>query len=282
MVHPADAGSPSPAGRLPDPYGGRHHRHRSSRITAGLLQLAILGSVGRCVFPLPHSLASLVLTLTFAGTTELTKSFGWKGFDSFLQHDVQEFNRVLCDKLETKMKVCVGPACCGRGSGGADSSFAQGTAADGEIKRLFAGRMKSYIKCIDIDFESARSEDFYGSLRASRDAGDDRLTPPPRRHSAQRQKPQGPRRLVQGLHRGRDARGREQVQRRGLWTTGREEGGHFRVVPACAASPAQALRVRHAAGSERQGLCDSSVSALAKLTSPPLTDQRPLRVPPRD
>lgn len=40
------------------------------------------------------------------GTTELTKSFGWKGFDSFLQHDVQEFNRVLCDKLETKMKVC--------------------------------------------------------------------------------------------------------------------------------------------------------------------------------
>ena len=41
----------------------------------------------------------------FAGTTELTKSFGWKGFDSFLQHDVQEFNRVLMDKLEAKMKV---------------------------------------------------------------------------------------------------------------------------------------------------------------------------------
>ncbi len=74
------------------------------------------------------------------GTTELTKSFGWKGFDSFLQHDVQEFNRVLCDKLETKMK---------------------GTAADGAIQRLFSGKMKSYIKCIDIDFESARSEDFY-------------------------------------------------------------------------------------------------------------------------
>jgi hypothetical protein len=39
------------------------------------------------------------------GTTELTKSFGWKSLDSFLQHDVQEFNRVLQDKLETKMKV---------------------------------------------------------------------------------------------------------------------------------------------------------------------------------
>ncbi|KWU45004.1 ubiquitin carboxyl-terminal hydrolase 5 [Rhodotorula sp. JG-1b] len=74
------------------------------------------------------------------GTTELTKSFGWKGFDSFLQHDVQEFNRVLCDKLETKMK---------------------GTAADGAINRLFCGKMKSYIKCIDIEYESARSEEFY-------------------------------------------------------------------------------------------------------------------------
>ncbi|GAA6026726.1 hypothetical protein JCM8097_005817 [Rhodosporidiobolus ruineniae] len=74
------------------------------------------------------------------GTTELTKSFGWKGFDSFLQHDVQEFNRVLCDKLETKMK---------------------GTVADGAIKKLFSGTMKSYVKCIDIDYESARTEDFY-------------------------------------------------------------------------------------------------------------------------
>ena len=40
-----------------------------------------------------------------AGTTELTKSFGWTSLDSFLQHDVQEFNRVLQDKLESKMKV---------------------------------------------------------------------------------------------------------------------------------------------------------------------------------
>lgn len=42
---------------------------------------------------------------TGIGTTELTKSFGWKSLDSFLQHDVQEFNRVLTDKLESKMKV---------------------------------------------------------------------------------------------------------------------------------------------------------------------------------
>lgn len=41
------------------------------------------------------------------GTNELTKSFGWKSLDSFLQHDVQEFNRVLQEKLETKMKAGV-------------------------------------------------------------------------------------------------------------------------------------------------------------------------------
>jgi hypothetical protein len=35
----------------------------------------------------------------------LTKSFGWDTYDSFMQHDVQELNRVLCEKLEDKMKV---------------------------------------------------------------------------------------------------------------------------------------------------------------------------------
>lgn len=79
------------------------------------------------------------------GTNELTRSFGWKSLDSFMQHDVQEFNRVLQDKLEEKMK---------------------GTIAEGAIRRLFVGKMKSYIKCVNVDFESARSEDFYGALVA--------------------------------------------------------------------------------------------------------------------
>ncbi len=39
------------------------------------------------------------------GTTDLTKSFGWDAMDSFMQHDVQEFNRVLQDTIEEKMKV---------------------------------------------------------------------------------------------------------------------------------------------------------------------------------
>ena len=43
--------------------------------------------------------------MVFLGTTELTKSFGWDPFEAFQQHDVQEFNRVLQDRLEEKMKV---------------------------------------------------------------------------------------------------------------------------------------------------------------------------------
>jgi len=74
------------------------------------------------------------------GTTELTKSFGWKSLDSFMQHDVQEFSRILQDKLEIKMK---------------------GTPAEGSIPRLFKGMMKNYIKCINVDFESSVVEEFY-------------------------------------------------------------------------------------------------------------------------
>ena len=73
-------------------------------------------------------------------TSELTRSFGWDSMESFMQHDVQEFNRVLQDHLERKMK---------------------GTAADGILTELFVGKMKSYIKCVDVDYESSRSEDFW-------------------------------------------------------------------------------------------------------------------------
>ncbi|KAJ1970583.1 ubiquitin-specific protease ubp15, partial [Dimargaris xerosporica] len=73
-------------------------------------------------------------------TTELTRSFGWDSLDSFMQHDVQEFNRVLQDNLEEKMK---------------------GTAAEGAISKLFVGRMKSFIKCVNVDFESSRIENYY-------------------------------------------------------------------------------------------------------------------------
>jgi hypothetical protein len=44
---------------------------------------------------------------TTVATKDLTKSFGWNTADAFMQHDVQELNRVLCEKLEEKMKVRV-------------------------------------------------------------------------------------------------------------------------------------------------------------------------------
>ena len=38
----------------------------------------------------------------------------------------------------------------------------QGTEAEGAIAKLFVGKMKSYIKCVNVDFESSRMEDFNG------------------------------------------------------------------------------------------------------------------------
>ncbi|KAI6216025.1 hypothetical protein M3Y94_00454800 [Aphelenchoides besseyi] len=74
------------------------------------------------------------------GTRKLTKSFGWDAVDSFLQHDVQELCRVLLDNLESKMS---------------------GTAVEDTIPKLFKGLMRSYVRCIDVAFESSRDEFFY-------------------------------------------------------------------------------------------------------------------------
>uniref|UniRef100_A0A0D9WVU2 ubiquitinyl hydrolase 1 n=1 Tax=Leersia perrieri TaxID=77586 RepID=A0A0D9WVU2_9ORYZ len=58
---------------------------------------------------IPLALQSLFYKLQYndssVSTKELTKSFGWDMHDSFMQHDVQELNRVLSEKLEDKMKL---------------------------------------------------------------------------------------------------------------------------------------------------------------------------------
>lgn len=76
-----------------------------------------------------------------------------------MQHDVQEFSRILQDKLEIKMKVGAHKVTA--------RSDMQGTPAEGAIPRLFKGSMKNYIKCIDVDFESSVTEDFYGERQAT-------------------------------------------------------------------------------------------------------------------
>ncbi|KAK9019655.1 hypothetical protein V6N11_054168 [Hibiscus sabdariffa] len=77
---------------------------------------------------------------TSVATKELTKSFGWGTCDSFIQHDVQELNRVLSEKLEDKMK---------------------GTVVEGTIQQLFEGHRMNYIECINVDYKSTRKESFY-------------------------------------------------------------------------------------------------------------------------
>jgi ubiquitin carboxyl-terminal hydrolase 7 len=51
------------------------------------------------------------MQLQFGGravsTNELTKSFGWDSTCNFMQEDVHEFNKVLMEALETKMKVSI-------------------------------------------------------------------------------------------------------------------------------------------------------------------------------
>lgn len=73
-------------------------------------------------------------------TLELTRSFGWDSAEAFTQHDVQELNRILMDRLENRMK---------------------GTTVEGQLNEIFVGKMKSYIKCINVDYESSRVEDFW-------------------------------------------------------------------------------------------------------------------------
>jgi ubiquitin carboxyl-terminal hydrolase 7 len=53
---------------------------------------------------------------------------------------VQELSRVLMDKLDEKMK---------------------GTDAEGALTDMFVGKMKTYISCINVDYESSRIEDYW-------------------------------------------------------------------------------------------------------------------------
>ncbi|CAG8478545.1 24164_t:CDS:10 [Cetraspora pellucida] len=73
-------------------------------------------------------------------TTELTKSIGLDSLDGYMQYDIQEFDRMLLDCLENKMK---------------------NTYADGAISKLFSGEMKNYVRCVNVDYESSCIEDYY-------------------------------------------------------------------------------------------------------------------------
>ncbi|KAG1662438.1 hypothetical protein FOA52_004019 [Chlamydomonas sp. UWO 241] len=92
---------------------------------------------------LPLALQSLFYKLqysrTHVSTKDLTKSFGWGTYDAFMQHDIQELSRVLCEKLEEKMR---------------------GTKVERVINELFEGETYGYIECINVDYKSTRKESF--------------------------------------------------------------------------------------------------------------------------
>lgn len=73
-------------------------------------------------------------------TSELTKSFGWETRHIFEQQDVQELSRKLMERMEERMK---------------------GTKAENVLPEMFSGKIKTYISCINVDYESSRIEDFW-------------------------------------------------------------------------------------------------------------------------
>jgi ubiquitin carboxyl-terminal hydrolase 7 len=73
-------------------------------------------------------------------TTALTRSFGWSDWDTMMQHDVQEFSRVLMFNLETKM---------------------QKSDLEGRIPALFRGKARVTVAGVHVSFESSREEEFY-------------------------------------------------------------------------------------------------------------------------
>ena len=75
----------------------------------------------------------------YVETTGLTKSFQWDLRDSFQQHDVQEFCRVLFDAIEQSM---------------------EGTDQANVINQLYQGTYIDYVKCLGCNFESCREDKF--------------------------------------------------------------------------------------------------------------------------
>lgn len=81
------------------------------------------------------------------------------------------------------------------------ANASKGTPAEDAIPKLFKGAMKNYIKCLNVPFESAVSEDFYGKLHTIiREQGAYCA-----RYPTDNQGNEEPSRLFQGVRFGRDS-----------------------------------------------------------------------------
>jgi ubiquitin C-terminal hydrolase len=77
---------------------------------------------------------------TTVSTKSLTRSFGWGDVETFIQHDIHEFCRVLMDNIERKLK---------------------GSRYENSISDLFRGKFISFIRCKNVTFSKSREEEFY-------------------------------------------------------------------------------------------------------------------------
>ncbi|KAL7275777.1 ubiquitin-specific protease ubp15 [Rhizina undulata] len=135
-------------------YVGLKNQGATCYLNSLLQSLYFTNSFRKAVYQIPtesENLTNSALTLQrlffrlqfsdeAVSTDELTKSFGWETQDIFAQQDVQELNRVLMENLEQKMK---------------------GTGVENFLTKLFVGKTKTYIKCINVDYTSERIEDFW-------------------------------------------------------------------------------------------------------------------------
>ena len=69
----------------------------------------------------------------------LINSFGWTREQIQIQHDVQEFNQLLIEEMENKMK---------------------GTQVEGSFNKMLTGKINNYIQCVYFDYKSEIEESF--------------------------------------------------------------------------------------------------------------------------
>lgn len=102
-------------------------------------------------------------TVALSDATKLRLSLGWGSPAWPVQHDVQKFTRVLRDNLESKMRVCALPISRSHNKlAGLSVPGSQGTPGEGAISKLFAGKTKTTVECININCQETVMGEFYG------------------------------------------------------------------------------------------------------------------------